>query len=155
MIGTERFLADRQRSLVQRFRIGIAPLLVVQERKIVQRRCDIGMIGTERFFAYRQRALVQRLGIGIATLVVVENRKIVQRQRNIGMIGTERFLANRQRALVQRLGIGIATLVLCRAQPDCSATPQHRDDRDRALFLVSPTIACTAAPHRHSDLGLW
>ena len=49
MIGTEGFLTDRQRSLVERLGIRIATLVVVQLRQIVQRCRDIGMIGTEGF----------------------------------------------------------------------------------------------------------
>ena len=68
MIGTERFLPDRQRPLVERLGVGIATLGLVKLRQIVQRRSDIGMIGTERFLADRQRSLVERLGVGVATL---------------------------------------------------------------------------------------
>ena len=68
MIGTERFLSDRQRSLVERLGVGVATLVIVKHRQIVQRRSDIGMIGTERFLSDRQRPLEERLGVGIATL---------------------------------------------------------------------------------------
>ena len=68
MIGTERLLSDRQRALVERLGLGIATLVVVKRRQIVQRCRDIGMIGTERLFPDRQRALVERLGFGVATL---------------------------------------------------------------------------------------
>ena len=37
MIGTKRFFAYRQRAFVQRLGIGIATLVVVEQRKIVQR----------------------------------------------------------------------------------------------------------------------
>ena len=176
MIGTEGFLTDGQRSLVERLGIRIATLVAVQRRKIVQRlsqhrddrdrgishrwpaiACraarrphtdlgclystarlfsdsrNIGMIGTEGFLTDGQRSLVERLGIRIATLVTVQRRKIVQRCRNIGMIGTEGFLTDGQRSLVERLGIRIATLVAGTASQDCSATSQHRDDRDRGI----------------------
>ena len=72
MIGTERFFADRQRALVERLGVGIAALVVVKHRQIVQRLRDIGMIGTKRLFSDRQRALVERLGVGIATLLLVK-----------------------------------------------------------------------------------
>ena len=49
MIGTERFLADRQRPLVERLGVGVATLSVVEHSQVVQRLSDIGMIGTERF----------------------------------------------------------------------------------------------------------
>ena len=49
MIGTERFLVYCQRPLVQRFRIGIATLLLVQLSQIVQRCRDFGMLRTSAF----------------------------------------------------------------------------------------------------------
>ena len=89
---------------------GVATLVIVKKRQIVQRLSDIGMIGAERFLSDRQRALVERLGVGVATLASVKPRQIVQRRGDYGIFGTESFLSDRQRSLVERLGIGVATL---------------------------------------------
>jgi hypothetical protein len=48
MIGSEG-LRYRQRALEERLGIGIAALLPVQRRQIVQRCRDFGMIGSEGF----------------------------------------------------------------------------------------------------------
>jgi len=61
VIGTEQFLLDRQRPLVQWLGISVAALglversQIVQRRchKIVQRRCHIGMAKTQRLFVDR------------------------------------------------------------------------------------------------------
>jgi hypothetical protein len=109
MLGTARFLIDRQRSLIQRLGVRVATLLLVQRREIVQRFRKIGMLGTERFLPDGQCSLEKRLGVRIATLLEVQRREIVQRISDIGMLGTERFLIDRQRSLIQRLGVRIAT----------------------------------------------
>ena len=87
MVGTERLLADRQRALVERLGLGVAALVLVQLRQIVQAVATSGMVGTERLLVDRQRALVERLGLGVAALVAVEHSQIVQRLRDIGMVG--------------------------------------------------------------------
>jgi hypothetical protein len=57
MVGTECFLVDRQRSLVERFGIGVATLARIEESQIVERCRDIGMVRSERFFPDRRRSL--------------------------------------------------------------------------------------------------
>ena len=69
MIGTEGFLRDGQRALVERLGLGVAALSLVEQSEVVQRPRDIGMIGTERLLVDRQRSLVERLGVGVATLL--------------------------------------------------------------------------------------
>ena len=50
MIGTRAFSRIAKRALVERLGIGIAALVAVQHRQIVQGWCDIRMIGTKRLF---------------------------------------------------------------------------------------------------------
>ena len=91
MVRTERLLADRQRSLVQRLGVGVATLILVERSQVVQRIRDIGMIGTEGFLLDRQRSLIQRLGLGVATLILVELSQIVQRFATSGWFGPSAF----------------------------------------------------------------
>ena len=99
MIGTERFLLDRQRPLVQRLGIGIATLVLVEPARLFSDLATSGWSGPSAFSRIASDSLVERLGIGIATLVTVKLRQIVQRCRDIGMVGTERFFTDRQRRL--------------------------------------------------------
>ena len=71
MIGTESFFSYRQGASVQPLRIGIATLVAVERRRIVQGNRDIGMVGAKGFFADRQSALVQRFRLRIASLLSV------------------------------------------------------------------------------------
>ena len=72
MIGTERFLLDRKRSLVQRLGLGEAALVEIEAGQAAQCVGDLRMVGTQRFLLDRQRSLVQRLGVGEAALVPIE-----------------------------------------------------------------------------------
>jgi hypothetical protein len=63
MAATERFFADRQRSLLERLGVGVAALVVVEQSQVVERCRDVGMVGTMRFLEDRQRSLVERLGL--------------------------------------------------------------------------------------------
>ena len=65
---TEGFLVNSQRTLIERFGLGVAALGDVKGGQIVERQGHIGMIGAERLLADRQRALVERLGLGVAAL---------------------------------------------------------------------------------------
>ena len=46
MVGTERFLSNRQSSLVQRFGFVITTLVIVEQCQIIQRYCNFQMIRT-------------------------------------------------------------------------------------------------------------
>ena len=83
MIGTERLLADSQRSFVERLGIGVAALVDVERSQIVQRPGDVGMIRSKRLLVDRQRPLIEWLGFGVAALVDVDPGQIVQRQCDI------------------------------------------------------------------------
>ncbi len=77
MLGTERFLSDHQRPLVERLGVGISALAAVERSQVVQRLRDIAMVGTEGFLADRQRALEERLGLGVSALVVIDRSQVV------------------------------------------------------------------------------
>ena len=48
MVGTKRFLTDHQRSLQERFGVGVATLGLVEPGQVVERRCNSRVISTER-----------------------------------------------------------------------------------------------------------
>jgi uncharacterized protein YunC (DUF1805 family) len=54
-------LIDGQAALEQRLGLGVAPLLVVQHRKIALHQGYLGMIGAVCPLRYLERALIQRL----------------------------------------------------------------------------------------------
>ena len=60
------FLPDRQGALVERFRLAVAALGLVQQRQVVERCRARGMVGAERFLIDRQGALVERLRFAVA-----------------------------------------------------------------------------------------
>jgi hypothetical protein len=60
--ATERFLADRHHSFVERLGVTVPALLVVEQSQAVQRDRDIGVVGTARFLPERQRAARQWYG---------------------------------------------------------------------------------------------
>ena len=91
MVGTERLLADRQRSLVERLGLGVAALVSVQLSQVVQRLRDIGMVGTERLLADRQRALVERLGLGVAALARYSTARLFSDCATSGWLGPSAF----------------------------------------------------------------
>src|SRR5262249_61492617 len=78
IIGTERFLVDRQRALVERLGVGGSTLYAVKQRQIVQRRRDLRGIGTERFLVDRQRGPQKRVCFGGTARLRVTLRQLVQ-----------------------------------------------------------------------------
>ena len=108
MFRTGRLLVDRQRALEQRLGVGVAALLLVQRRQIVQGLPDIGMTWRQRLFAHRQRPLEQRFGIGIALLPLIQRRQIVQ----FGAIADESRPAAFSRIAIERFSSGSASASL-------------------------------------------
>jgi hypothetical protein len=58
MVGTQRAFSDRERTLVQRLGLSVAPLPIVEPSEVVEGDADIQMVGTQRPFRYGERALV-------------------------------------------------------------------------------------------------
>ena len=84
---------------MQRLGLGIAALLPVEHREVVETGGDIRMLGTERLLADGEGAFVQRLGLGIAALRLVERREVIETGGDIRMLGAERLLADGEGAL--------------------------------------------------------
>ena len=59
MSRSECLFADRQSPLEERLRFGVFPLVVVQNRQVVQTCGHVRVLRTETFLADRQRALMQ------------------------------------------------------------------------------------------------
>ena len=124
MIGTERTFADRQRTAIERLRVGVALLMLVETGEIVQRARDVGMVRSQHLFADRERAPDRRLGLRIAVEVAVELAEIVQERRDRRMLGATGLLVDRERALKQlfrqqtgmTVGHYLRQLQLCQAK---------------------------------------
>ena len=128
------FSSVANRPLVQRLRIGIATLLLVQSARLFSDCRNVGMIGTERFLAYCQRAFQQRLRYRNNDLGLGRSQQDCSAKMQ-HLDGPDRapFPVSSESACATAphrrndLGRGIAP-------PDCSATLQHPDDRDRVPF---------------------
>jgi hypothetical protein len=97
MIGTQLSLVNRQRPLVERLRLRILALILVEQGQVVQAGRRVGMIWPHLLLADGQRPLRERLRLCILALIPVELRQVVQAGRCIGMIGTQRLLTDGQR----------------------------------------------------------
>jgi hypothetical protein len=91
---------------------GVATLLSIELRQVVDQLGDNGMVGTERFLRDRERPSEERFGFGVAPLRLIERAQIVERLRSAWAIGTEHFFLYRPRPPVQRLGVSELTLGL-------------------------------------------
>ena len=60
MLGAERLLVDRQRTLEKRPRPGKVALGLKHAGEVVEAPCRIGMLGAERLLGDRERALEER-----------------------------------------------------------------------------------------------
>ena len=81
VVGAEHLLANRQRALVERFRLSIVALGFAERGQVVQARGHIGVVGAERLLPDGQRALEERLGLGVGALGVVEVGRASCRER--------------------------------------------------------------------------
>src|SRR5215470_12023807 len=70
MIGADRLLMDRQRSLEERLGIGVAPLVVVEESQIVKLCYEIGILSTAQILVDHEQALSERNRIGVFALTI-------------------------------------------------------------------------------------
>src|SRR6516225_8682153 len=101
MNGPKRLFLDCQRPLGERFGVGKAALLFIEQSEILQKRPQD-----------RHRSPVERRGVRVAVLLGIEQSQIIQRLRDKGMIGPKRLLLDPDRPLKQWLGFGIALLSL-------------------------------------------
>ena len=84
MIRPQGFLADRQRTLVERLGLAVEPLAVVQRCQIIEAGGGTGVIRPQGFLADRQGTLVERLGLAVEPLAVVQQCQIVEAGRGAG-----------------------------------------------------------------------
>ena len=78
MFRSERFFADFECALIERFRFGIVAHVVIKIRQIVEALCGIGMIWAQCFLPNLERALIERLGLGVVAYGVIKRRQIVE-----------------------------------------------------------------------------
>ncbi len=78
MVASERLFPNRQRTLVERLRLGETALGSVEVREVVERLRNVGMGSTERVFPDRKRTFEERLRLSETTLVRVEEPEIVK-----------------------------------------------------------------------------
>ena len=74
MVRTERFLADRQRALVEPLRLAVLALLPINEGQVVEGVGHVEVVRTERCFADRQRALEESRSLRVLPLVLIHER---------------------------------------------------------------------------------
>ena len=120
MFGAEYRLPDRQRSLVERLRLGIVALFPIKFGEVIQASGHVGMIVAEVLLPDLQRTLVERFGLSVTALVDVKRGEVVERDGYILMIGaefaltqTQGFLSKRYGLLVTALGIQLVCAVVC------------------------------------------
>src|SRR5215831_9849289 len=61
MLGPERFLPDGESSLVERLRLLVSPLRIVESCQVVEARSSIGMLGPERPLVDGESSLEKQL----------------------------------------------------------------------------------------------
>ena len=75
MVAAEGFLLDRQGALEERIRFGVAALILVQLRQVVERYLQLRMVADEVFLRYRQAELVEVIAAALpedTRMLVVE-----------------------------------------------------------------------------------
>jgi hypothetical protein len=70
---------------MERFRLAVAALTLVEERQVVEALKRIGMCVAEGFTSERERLLVERLRLAVAALSLVEERQVVEALKRVGM----------------------------------------------------------------------
>src|SRR6266511_1474287 len=65
MLGPERFLPDGESSLIERLRLLVSPLRIVEGCQVVEAPSNVGMPGPERFLVDGESSLVERLRLHI------------------------------------------------------------------------------------------
>src|SRR5262249_60773418 len=70
VLGAQPFLANRQRSLVQRLRLRVGARATIQLGEIVERGGGVRVFGTEDFLANCQRTLGKRNSFAVLSLTI-------------------------------------------------------------------------------------
>ena len=78
MLRAERFFANRQRALQERFGFGVIAHRMVNERQVVEAGCGDGMLRAERFFLNHQRAAVERFGFSVIAHRLVKPARLLR-----------------------------------------------------------------------------
>jgi hypothetical protein len=71
---------------MQRLRVGVFPLVGIEESEVVETNGGVGMVSPELLFSDRQSTDIQGFGVGIFPLVVIEGSEIVEAGGGGGMI---------------------------------------------------------------------
>src|SRR4029453_18668872 len=111
MIHTQRFLPGCQSALVQRFGFRVFPLVLVNERHIIERLCESVIVGPQNPLANGHHSKVELKCLLVRSRVVVEQREVVQCGRDLGIIGAKDSLLDSQCASVKsfsRCVLGLA-----------------------------------------------
>jgi hypothetical protein len=87
MLWPEALLGHCGSALKQGFRLGILPLISVDEGEVVEAGRDVEMLRAKGLFADVEGALVQGFRVRIPTLCPGELGEIVQTGGNTGVIG--------------------------------------------------------------------
>ena len=164
MVGSQYLFADRQRPLVERLRIGVATLVIVKQRQVVQRHGHIRIVRAARLFVDCQRTLVERFGVSITALVVVKRSQTDHRCGDIGLVGAKRLFSDRQRALSEWYRIRVFTLsrklfhlclqrcclvTSCRGRHNCRSHTEHEcynGDPAHSIDCHDYPLQCAAEP---------
>ena len=85
-----------KRSPYDRQSVGIAVLLAVEIRQVVQYLSDLGMIGTECLLGDRQGPFIEKLGVCVTAFALMQPGQIVQQLGDLRVIAAERLFLNGQ-----------------------------------------------------------
>src|SRR5258707_244335 len=86
MLRSHRLLADRERALGERFRLGIPHLITVQHGEVAEADGAVRMVRSQHLIANRERAFEERFGLGIAALSLVQRGQIVEARGDLWML---------------------------------------------------------------------
>ena len=117
MVSPERILADHQRALVERLRLGVAAEEIIGDAEVVEARGETdALVARDGRLAERHDALAQLDRLDIAALELVGAGKIAQRVDEIGAVLFRVFLEDRERAAVEVGRLVVAVLADPRAR---------------------------------------
>src|SRR5258708_1935505 len=96
MLRSQRLIADRERALGERLRLGIAGLILVQQGQVVEADGGVWMVRSQHLIADRERAFEERFGLGIAALSLVQRGQIVEARGDLWMLRSEHSFPDAQ-----------------------------------------------------------